>query len=113
MARKLLFLLLLSACSMGPAADLQYIKQARSLAAEWAMVNEQASQGKLTDIYVANMHRWLRQQLETSSASLTQPDSPYGREIQALLATPDDAPAEELRQHSEMLKQVEDQLEST
>ena len=114
MARRLLLLLVvvLSACSNGPQADLQYIKQARSIAAEWALVNEQATEGKLTDIYVASMHQWLRQQLETSSTSLTEPDSAYGQEIRALLAKPDDAPAAELRRHSEMLRQAEDQLES-
>ena len=50
-------LLLLAACSKGPEADLQYIKQARSLAAEWALVNEQAEQGKLTAPYVASMRK--------------------------------------------------------
>jgi hypothetical protein len=108
----LLLLLVLSGCSKGPQADLQYIKQARSIAAEWALVNEQASRGKLTDIYVASMHQWLRQQLETSAASLTEPGSAYGREIDALLAMPDDAAAEDLRHHSERLKQAEDELES-
>ena len=50
MRRALLLLLLLAGCSNGPEADLQYIKQARSAGAEWALVNEQASQGKLTHV---------------------------------------------------------------
>ena len=51
MARRLLLLLLLTAgCSKGPQADLPYISEARSLAAEWALVNEQAAQGKLTAV---------------------------------------------------------------
>ena len=104
--------LLLAGCSKGPDADLQYIKQARSLGAEWALVNEQASQGKLTDTYVANMHEWLRDQLETTSTSLSQPNSRYGEEIDALLAQPDNAAPEELRAHAEKLKQIEDSLES-
>ena len=116
MARKLLLLLLLSAvgCSTSnePDADLQYIKQARSLGSEWAMVNEQASQGHLTGTYVRSMHRWLRENLKTASTSLTQPKSPYGKEIERLLAEPDDAAPEELRAHSDKLKQIEDQLES-
>lgn len=107
-----LFALLLAGCSKGPAADLQYIKQARSLGAEWALVNEQASEGKLTGTYVANMHEWLRDQLETASTSLSQPDSRYGEEIDALLAQPDNAAPEELRAHAEKLKQIEDSLES-
>ena len=113
MRRKSLFLLaLLSGCAGNPASDLQYIKQARSLAAEWALVNEQASAGKLTPTYVRSMHRWLRDNLETASTSLSEPHSRYGREIQILLAEPEDAGPAELRAHSEVLKQIEDELES-
>jgi hypothetical protein len=116
MARKLLplLLLLIAGCSQssGPEADLQYIKQARSLGAEWALVNEQASQGHLTATYVGSMHQWLRDNLQTTSKSLTQPDSRYGQEVRALLAEPDDASPEEIRAHSDRLKQIEDSLES-
>jgi hypothetical protein len=114
MARKLLLLVFVAvaACSTGPEADLQYIKQARSVSAEWALVNEQASQGKLTQAYVSSMHEWLREQIQSSSTSLTQPDSQYGHEIQALLHQPDAAASGELRAHSDKLKQIEDNLES-
>ena len=116
MARKLLLLLLLSisGCSSGngPEADLQYISQARSLGAEWALVNEQANDGHLTATYSRSMHQWLRENLKTASTSLTQPDSRYGLEIRALLAEPDDAAPDELRSHAEVLKTIEDQLES-
>ena len=112
MWRPLLLLLLLAGCSKGPQADLQYIKQARSAGAEWALVNEQAGSGRLTSVYVASMHQWLRDELRTASASLTQPESPYGIEIQVLLRQPDDAPPEELRAHSGRLKLIEDSLES-
>jgi hypothetical protein len=103
---------LLVACSKGPQADLQYIKQARSLGAEWALVNEQANKGHLSRAYVHSMHEWLRQQLESSATSLTQPDSGYGREIKALLAEPDDAAPDEFRAHADALKRIEDNLES-
>ena len=115
MWRKLFPLLLLvpaSCSSSGPEADLQYIKQAHSLGAEWALLNEQAAQGRLTQTYVDSMHQWLRDQLRTSADSLTQPNSPYGDEIRALLADADDADAAELRSHSDKLKQIEDHLES-
>ena len=108
----LLFALLLAGCSKEPDADLQYIKQARSVAAEWALVNEQASQGKLTPTYGASMHQWLRDELQTSAKSLSQPQSPYGVEIRALLQQPDDAPPAQLRAHSDKLKQIEQSLES-
>ena len=110
--RSFLALCLLAGCSQGPEADLQYIKQARSAAAEWALVNEQASQGKLTATYVASMHRWLRDEIRSASAALSQPESPYGAEIGALLKQPDDASPQSLRAHSDSLKRIEDQLES-
>ena len=106
------FALILAGCSKGPDADLQYIKQARSLGAEWALVNEQAAQGKLTKTYVSSMHEWLREQLQSASTSLTKPDSRYAIEVQALLHQPDDAAPEELRAHADKLKQIEDRLES-
>ena len=110
--RSLLPLLVLASCSEGPEADLQYIKQARSASAEWALVNEQAAQGKLTPAYASSMHEWLRDELSTTSTSLTQPNSPYAREIAALLRLSDEAPPQEIRAHSDRLKQIEDNLES-
>jgi hypothetical protein len=110
--RSCLILLLLAGCSKGPEADLQYIKQARSLGAEWALVNEQADQGRLSEIYVRSMHQWLRQELESASSALTEPDSRYGLEIQALLAQPANADPAELRAHAAALKRIETSLES-
>jgi hypothetical protein len=112
MLRRSILVLLLAGCSRAPEADLQYIKQARSLGAEWALVNEQANKRQLTQTYVRSMHQWLRHDLETTATSLSQPDSSYGLEIHALLAQPDDAAPDELRAHSDALKQIEDSLES-
>ena len=102
----------LTACSKGPQADLQYISAARSLSAEWALVNEQAAQGKLTGAYVAAMRTSLREQVEAKAKALTQPDSDYGREISAIAAEPADARPAALRAHSDKLKKIEDALES-
>jgi hypothetical protein len=110
--RSCLALLLLAGCSKGPEADLQYIGQARSLGAEWALINEQANKGQLTATYVGSMHQWLRDNLKTTASSLTQPDSRYGAEIRTLLAEPDDASPDEIRAHVGRLKQIEDSLES-
>lgn len=107
-----LLLVLASACSKGPEADLQYIKQARSLAAEWALVNEQASAGRVTGTYVDSMRQWLHDDLQTASSSLTRPDSNYGKEIEALLARPANSAPDDLRAHVEKLKKIEDDLES-
>jgi hypothetical protein len=112
MRKPLLLLLLLAGCSKGPQADLPAIGAARSLGAEWALVNQEASRGHLTAAYVKTMRQQLREQLQTNVASLTTPDTRYAREIQALLAEPDDAPPEELRAHAGKLKQIEDGLES-
>lgn len=107
-----LLLLALSACSKGPDADLPAIGEARSVAAEWALVNQEANEGKLTGPYVATMRTNARQQLKSAASSLTQPKSPYGEEIRALLAQPPDAPPEALRAHTHKLRQIEDALES-
>lgn len=108
----LLLCALVAACSKGAQADLQYIAQARSLTAEWALVNQQAAQGKLTDAYVASMHSSLREQVKASAAALTQPASDYAQEMQAIAREPDDAPPAALRAHSDKLKQIEVKLES-
>jgi len=112
MRKLLLLLLVLVGCSKGSEADLPAIGAARSLGAEWALVNEEASRGHLTAVYVKTMRQQLREQLQTNASSLTTPDTPYGREIQALLTEPDNAPPQELRAHSEKLKQIENGLES-
>lgn len=108
----LLLVLPLAACSKGAEADLPSIGEARSLAAEWALVNEQASKWHLTGHYVDTMRQSCREQLQTVSQSFTQPRSPYGAEISALLREPDDASPAALRAHAAKLKQVEDSLES-
>jgi hypothetical protein len=110
--RSLLLVLLLAGCAKGPQADLQYIGDARSLAAEWALVNEQAADGKLTKAYVISMRQWIRAQVETDSAVLTNQASDYGAEVSALLRQPDDAAPAALRAHADRLKQIEDALES-
>jgi hypothetical protein len=112
--RRFLFLILalVAGCSTGAQTDLQYIGEARSLAAEWALVNEQAAQGKLSAAYVSAMHKALRQQVQTASGALTQPNSDYSREMQAIAALPDDAAPQQLRSHSDRLEQIEKSLES-
>lgn len=107
------FLLLIAACSRGgPAADLPSIAAARSLGAEWALVNELAGEGRLTRIYTKTMRANLREQLKSVSHSLSEPNSAYGAEVRALLAQPDDASPAALREHVEKLKRIEEQIES-
>jgi hypothetical protein len=101
-----------AACSQGPEADLPTIGEARSLAAEWALINRQAAEQKLTNHYVETMRSSIRQQLTTCSSSLTQPNSAYGTEIRALLKEPDGASPDQLSRHADALKRIEDSLES-
>ena len=108
----LLLCFLVAACSKGSQADLPSIGEARSLGAEWALVNEQAGEGKVTPTYARTMRKELREQLQTTAQSLSQPKTRYGHEIRALLAQPDEASPDELRAHSAALKQIEDSLES-
>jgi len=108
----LLFALLLCGCSKGPDADLASIGDARSLGGEWALVNEQAARGQLTATYTETMREKLREQLQSTASSLTQPDSRYGEEIRGLLQEPADADPAALRGHADKLKQIEDSLES-
>ena len=110
--RLLLCLLMLAACSKGPQADLQYISKARSLAAEWALVNELAAKNELTDSYVSAMHKSLRQQVQATAKALTEPDAPYAQEIRTIAGMPDDASPQQLRASSDKLKAIEDSLES-
>ena len=100
----------LAGCAQGAAKDLPYVKQARSVAAEWAMVNEQAAKGKLTDHYVKSMHGKVRQQLGTAASSMSNPA--YAAIVKRIVALPDDADPARLRAGSEALKQIETQLES-
>ena len=107
-----LFALLLWGCSKEPETDLPSIAAARSLAAEWALVNDQAAKGNLTSVYTETMRKDLRQQLQSAQRALTQPDSDYGEEISQLLKEPGDASPQALHARSARLKQIEDSLES-
>jgi hypothetical protein len=110
--RPFLLILLAAGCSKGPEADLTSISEARSLIAEWALVNQQASAGHLTTPYVRTMRQEIRDQLQTTAKSLADPNAPYGREIALSLREHDDAPAAQLKARADRLKQIEDKLES-
>jgi hypothetical protein len=113
MMRGMLFLaLVLASCSNAQQADLPRISDARSLAAEWALVNEQAITGHVTGAYLSTMRASLREQLETAASSLNYPQSSYGAEIAALLREPDNAAPGELRAHVNKLRREEARLES-
>ena len=110
MKRLVLFCLVLGGCAQGAQKDLPSIAEARSLAAEWALVNEQAAEGKVTSTYVKTMRSSVRQQLTTISQSLSEPTA--ATIVNDLTTQPDDAPPQQLRASAGQLKRIEDQLES-
>jgi hypothetical protein len=112
MRKSLILMALCSACSQGRQADAPAISQARSLTAEWALINQQAADHKVTGTYVNSMRSSIREELQTTAKSLSQPRSDYGYEIRAVLKEPDTASPQELRSHADTLKRIEDSLES-
>ena len=112
MRGRLAILLLVAGCSNGPQADLPYISEARSLAAEWSLVNRLSDEGRLRRAYVTAMRAEVRKQLETVADSMSKPDAGYSAQVRSLLALPDDAPWRTLRARSDALAQIEESLES-
>ena len=110
MKRLVLFCVALSGCAQGAQKDLPSIGEARSLAAEWALINEQANQGNVTTVYARTMRASVREQLTNISKSLSQPTA--AAIVNDLITQPEDAPPEQLRESVEQLKQIESQLES-
>lgn len=101
--------LLLAACDAA-SNELPSVEQARSVASEWASINELEAQGRVGSTYVAMMRRDARTQLETLAGKFTDPASPQARIVNQLLGFPDDAPSERLRDRSRQLKAIEDRL---
>jgi hypothetical protein len=105
-------LLLLGACSGGESKDLPTIREARSLAAEWALVNHQAESGRLRPAYVRAMREEAIAQLESALGGMTAKDGAAASEISVLTRLAPDAPAGLLYAHARRLKAVEDGLEA-
>ena len=110
-AAMLLGLVLLGACSRGAQKDLPAIREIRSAAAEWALVNREAARGRLTVPYVAGMRDAARKQIAEQARSLAR-DSPAAGAAAALQALPDDAAPERIAQQAAALKRIEAILEA-
>jgi hypothetical protein len=106
-------LLLLGCAGSGDSRkDLVTIKEARSLAAEWALVNRLAASGRLRPAYVRTMREEAIGQLETALASLADKEGEGAREIGALAHMPPDTSAGLLYAHARRLQALEDRLEA-
>jgi hypothetical protein len=60
----------LAACSSQSDRQLQAVKSARSVIAEWALVEEQAAEGRTQPVYVEQMRQLAKQQLGTDRTGL-------------------------------------------
>ena len=103
----------LGACGrMSDAQELASVKQARSVASEWALVNLQLDRNQVSERYAAEMRASARDQLQSVGRTFADPNSAQAAEVRALLGLADDAPPPALRIHVAKLKRIEDSLES-
>jgi hypothetical protein len=102
---------MLGACS---AADTERVavRQLRSAAAEWALVNREAAARNLPFAYVDGMRRAARDQIRDAATSLRGTQADAAAEAAALQALPADADPTLLARHAARLKKIEDALES-
>jgi hypothetical protein len=106
----LLILTCLGACSSGGQADLPAIKEIRSAAAEWALVNREAARERLTAPYAVGMRKLARKEISTQARALG-PGSPAAPVAAALLALPADTAPDPIARQVARLKQIEAALE--
>src|SRR4051812_18046567 len=88
-----------AACSSGPSADLPVVKNIRSTAAEWALVNRQAGEGRLTNPYVAGARELAQKNIKEQASTLSNPASAAAREAAELLDLPPHAPPDAISAH--------------
>jgi hypothetical protein len=101
-------LALLSACSSQRDKQLEAVESARSVLSEWALVEEQAAQGRAQATYVGQMREMARDELKTAEAALSQQPEAT-RLLEGLRAGSPNAAT--LKQANETLKPLEDRLE--
>jgi hypothetical protein len=104
-----LFLLAaLAACSSQKDKELEAVKSARSVLAEWALVEEQAARDRAPSTYVEVMRKQARDQLKTAQKQLV--GQPQAKSVlERLQAGSPDAGA--LKQADSILEPLEKSLE--
>jgi hypothetical protein len=102
----------LAGCS-GSANELPAVKQVRSAAAEWAIINREAARGRLTTGYTTGMRNAAREEIQNAAKQLSASPNPASGHAAALLALPDNATPDQLDDHIRALKQVETRLEAS
>ena len=92
-------------------SELPTIKEARSVAAEWALVNQQATAGNANRVYVEEMRSSTSEQLTSLKDKLSDPDSREANALDALLALPPDASPDTIGKQVDRLDRIEKRLE--
>lgn len=110
-AALLLGLPLLAACSSGPQADLPAIRGLRSAAAEWALVNREATRGRLTAAYADGMREAAQKEIAAQASTLTA-GSPAAPAAAALRTLPPNAAPERIARQAAALAHIEAALVS-
>ena len=105
----LLMLTALGACSSQSDKQLEAVKSARSVLAEWALVEQQADRGQAQATYVEQMRKLAKDELKTAETGLAQqPDA--ADLVDKLRSDSPDAAA--LKKADDALKPLEDSLEA-
>ena len=99
----------LASCGSQADKQLEAVKSARSVLAEWALVEQRNAQGRAPTTYVEQMREQAREQLKTSESEL-QGQRPAAALIEQVRNGTPDAAA--LGQANKALEPLEDRLES-
>jgi len=100
----------LTACASQADKQLKAVKSARSVLAEWALVEDQAAGGRAQAIYTDQMRELARDELKTDASELAQqPDAAHL--LQQLRSGSPDATA--LKQADSALAPLEKRLEAS
>ena len=101
--------LALAACSSQSDKQLIAVKSARSVIAEWALVERQAADGRAQATYVEQMRQLAKDELKTDARSLSQRPDAANLLEQLRAGSPD---AQTLKSAGDALEPLEDSLEA-
>ena len=103
-------LLLCGAAPRDSEKDRPAITAARSIVAEWALINRAAAQRRVMQTYAVQMREEARSQLADQLHAMADPHAPAALEIARLLALPPTSDAAVLEQGAARLLQIEKRL---
>jgi hypothetical protein len=100
----------LAACSSQADRELEAVKSARSVLAEWALVEEQDGKGHTPSVYADQMREQAREELKTSQSELESQQQAAALIEQVRNGSPDEGA---LQRADDALEPLEDSLESS